>query len=327
MVIHRVLLVVAILPLLLAGCQTKPPAHGPQTMSAPLPGERGRVHVANGTVVTDEGTLLRGASMMIMKQPGYANDPSYWQAVHALGLNAVRLDVKTVQIGKTVEEQLPYLDRAIDLASQNGMYIMFKTSVKPGGYDLESLMDFWRVAAPRYRNRTNVLYELTNEPVSGSPVWGAAHQWTDQVIGDLTQVYNLMRSSGAADAHRAVLDAQPLPRLRGVQKGHRQDVGGRLDQGIRRLPPLRRHRKVRRSQHRVPAAELSAGHDRNQLLDGGRPFTRQYAHHLASLREARHQLVLARWQGQLRASQERNPAGPARPGLQLARGAITAGGG
>ncbi|MFO1146315.1 MAG: cellulase family glycosylhydrolase [Rhodospirillales bacterium] len=164
-------------------------------MSAPLPGERGRVHVAAGTVVTDEGTLLRGASMMIMKQPGYANDPSYWQAVHALGLNAVRLDVKTVQIGKTVEEQLPYLDRAIDLASQNGMYIMFKTSVKPGGYDLASLMDFWSVAAPRYRNRTNVLYELTNEPVSGSPVWGAANQWTDQVIGDLTQVYNLMRSS------------------------------------------------------------------------------------------------------------------------------------
>lgn len=194
MVVHRVLVVLAILPLMLAGCQTRPtPYAGPP--SVPLPGERGRVHVANGTVVTDEGTLLRGASMMIMKQPGYANDPSYWRAVHDLGLNAVRVDVKTVQIGKTVEEQLPYLDRAIDLASQNGMYIMFKTSVKPGGYDLDALMDFWRVAAPRYRNRTNVLYELTNEPVSGSPVWGAANQWTDKVIGDLTQVYDLMRAA------------------------------------------------------------------------------------------------------------------------------------
>ena len=138
--------------------------------------------------------------MMILAKPGYAVDGNYWRSVHDLGLNAVRLDVKTVQVGRTVEEQLPYLDRAIDLAAQNRMYIMFKTSVKPGGYDLDLLIDFWRVAAPRYKNRTNVLYELTNEPVSGPSPWGNANQWTDRVIADLTQVYRLMRAA-APETH------------------------------------------------------------------------------------------------------------------------------
>ena len=101
------------------------------TISVASGEERGRVHVGNGTVLTDRNTILRGASMMLLSKPGYANDESFWKSVHDLGLNAVRLDVKTVQIGKTVAEQLPYLDKAVDLAAENHMYIMFKTSVKP----------------------------------------------------------------------------------------------------------------------------------------------------------------------------------------------------
>jgi len=197
----------AVLPLLLAGCQSSPPPYASHTVSAPMPGERGRVRVANGTIVTDDGNILRGASMMILARPGYANDPEYWRSVHQLGLNAVRVDVKTVQIGKTVEEQLPALDRAVDLAAQNHMYIMFKTSVKPGGYDLDSLTEFWRVAAPRYKDRTHVIYEMTNEPVSGPSPWGNANQWTDKVLSDLDGVYHLMRA--AAPQTHIVLFSTP----------------------------------------------------------------------------------------------------------------------
>lgn len=194
-------LIVAILLLPLVGsCQSPEATPRTESVSAPLPGERGRVAVANGTVVTDRGSILRGSSMMILARPRYANDEQFWQTVRDLGLNAVRLDVKTVQIGKTVEEQLPYLDRAVDLAAKNGMYVMFKTSVKPGSYDLDSLIDFWRVAAPRYRNRTHVIYELTNEPVSGPAPWGNANQWTDDVIADLSKVYRLMRAA-APETH------------------------------------------------------------------------------------------------------------------------------
>lgn len=184
----------------LAACSSRPPGKPRVEASAPISGERQRVHVGNGTVLTDRGTILRGASMMILARPNYSTDPAFWSSVHDLGLNAVRLDVATTKIGKTVYEQLPSLDKAVDLAAQNGMYIMFKTSEKPGTYDLDSLIEFWSVAAPRYKNRTNVLFELTNEPVSGRAPWGRPEQWTDQVIADLTKVYNIMRAA-APDTH------------------------------------------------------------------------------------------------------------------------------
>lgn len=159
-------------------------------------GPRARVQVKNGTVVTDIGTMLRGAALGSLGPTGKWHDPAYWQYLHKdLKLNAVRMDVKTIQIGKTVAEQLPYLDKAVDLAAENGMYAMFKTSIKPGDYDLPSLKAFWTVVAPRYKNRTHVIYELTNEPVSGGPRWGDAKQWTDKVINDLSSVYNIMRSA------------------------------------------------------------------------------------------------------------------------------------
>lgn len=186
--------------LILAGCSSEPPARKGGEVSVPMAGDRQRVHVGNGTVLSDRNTLLRGASMMILSKPNYSTDPEFWKSIHDLGLNAVRLEVSTTRIGKTVYEQLPYLDKAVDLAAQNNMYVMFKTSEKPGTYDLDSLLEFWSVTAPRYKNRTHVFFELTNEPVSGRAPWGRPDQWTDQVIADLTKVYNAMRAA-APDTH------------------------------------------------------------------------------------------------------------------------------
>lgn len=197
---NPLLLLLLIIPLAVSGCHSPKSVAKPKPVSVASGEERGRVHVANGTVLTDRNTILRGASMMILAKPGYAMDESYWRSVHELGINAIRLDVKTVQVGRTVEEQIPYLDKAVDLAASNNMYIMFKTSVKPGTYDLDSLIEFWTVAAPRYKNRTHVLYEVTNEPVSGPAPWGQANQWTDEVIADLTKVYKIMRAS-APETH------------------------------------------------------------------------------------------------------------------------------
>jgi hypothetical protein len=191
---------VLVFALALSGCSSEPTEKKGREVSVPVAGERQRVHVGNGTVLSDRDTLLRGASMMILARPNYSNDPAFWESVHALGLNAVRLDVKTTQVGRTVQEQLPSLDKAVNLAADNDMYIMVKTSSKPGTYDLDELIDFWTVVAPRYKNRTHVFFELTNEPVSGRAPWGAADQWTDEVIEDLTKVYNVMRAA-APDTH------------------------------------------------------------------------------------------------------------------------------
>lgn len=167
--------------------------------------ERGRVKVQNGTVLSDRNTILRGATMSILKGPGNSANLSYWRHMSVnLGLNAVRLGVKTGQIGRTISQQLPYIDNAVNSAAQNKMYVMILSSKKAGSYDMNELRAFWSVVAKRYKDRTNVLFEMSNEPVSGGPHWGTVTQFTDKVIADLTSIYNIMRSE-APNTHIVML--------------------------------------------------------------------------------------------------------------------------
>lgn len=148
--------------------------------------DRGRVRVVNNVVLTDRNTVLRGSTMCISCG---ANNTSYVRSVHNLGINVIRLGVKTKAIGRTVEQQLPGIDKVVDVARQNNMYVMINNSVDPGRYDLPSLTAFWRAVAPRYKYRTHVFYEMTNEPVSWFP-----KDYTARNIADLKSVYNIMRS-------------------------------------------------------------------------------------------------------------------------------------
>ena len=142
------------------------------TISTADAAERGRVRVQNGTVYTDRGTMLRGSTMSALYGIGNANNPNYWRYMNkTLKLNAVRLGVKTGQIGRSVTQQLPYIDAAVNSAANSDMYVMINNSIRPGGYDLSQLREFWSVVASRYRNRTHVFYEMTNEPVNGGPHW------------------------------------------------------------------------------------------------------------------------------------------------------------
>lgn len=170
-------------------------------LNAASAAERGRVRVQNGTVVSDRGTILRGAAMSVLYGPGNANNDSYWRHMNVnLGLNAVRLGVKTGQIGRSIQQQLPVLDAMVNSAAKNNMYVMIMSSNKAGRYYLDELKKFWSVVAPRYKDRTHVLFEMLNEPTSGGPHWGNASQYTDRVISDLKSVYDIMRR-GAPNTH------------------------------------------------------------------------------------------------------------------------------
>ena len=161
--------------------------------------DRGRVKVQNGTVLSDRNTLLRGVRTQLLK--GYVAPNSYWRHLSAdIGINAVRYGVKTNAQGRPLAQQLPALDLAVNLAGANHLYLMINNSTKSGTYDLAALKAFWSVVAPRYKNRTHVFFEMTNEPVKGSPHWGAPEQFTDKVLGDLKSVYAIMRT-GAPKTH------------------------------------------------------------------------------------------------------------------------------
>jgi len=170
--------------------------------------ERGRVVIRNGTVMSDRGALLRGATMEL-DAPGawtsnFTIDPNHWKQVHDLKLNVVRFDIKLKDANggaQTISNQLPYIDQAVNLAAQNGIYISLMSTVnQPGTYDLQELTSFWAVVADRYKDRTHVLYELTNEPVAWYP-----HDYSSQNISDLKSVYHLMRSK-APNTHIVLWD-------------------------------------------------------------------------------------------------------------------------
>lgn len=162
---------------------------------------RGRPVVANGTVYTDTGKLLVGATMDLRKQTTPpANRQSVWDSYRAAGLNFVRFGVKTDVdgAGRPVATQLPYIDAAVDCAWNARMYIMILVSINPGGYNKAQLTEFWTAVASRYKDRPHVFYEITNEPVSGGGYWGATAHWTTAKLTDLRDVFDIMRA-GAPD--------------------------------------------------------------------------------------------------------------------------------
>jgi hypothetical protein len=180
-------------------------ATNPATRAATRPGpaERGRVRVAlGGTVSTDRGTRLRGATLQLDSPDAVTTAPAlngrHWRNLRDLKLNAVRFDVKLRDahpLPVTLERQLPKLDRAVDLAAGNGMYIIIMNSAAAGTYDKQELLRFWSVVAPRYKDRTHVLYEMVNEPVSWEP-----RHYSEKHVKDLKEVYDVMRRA-APETH------------------------------------------------------------------------------------------------------------------------------
>lgn len=180
--------------------------------AGPDPLHRARPQVLNRSLYTDTGLLLRGCTMDIRKQASPpCTQQAVWDGYRALGLNVVRLGVKTDAdgAGRPVADQLPFLDAAVECASRARMYVMVLVSINPGGYNLTQLTEFWTAVAPRYKDRPHVFYEITNEPVSGGGYWGTAAHWTAARLTDLRVVFDIMRA-GAPDTHICMFSSPNL---------------------------------------------------------------------------------------------------------------------
>ena len=146
---------------------------------------------------------MNGATMDIRKQANPpCNQQSVWNYYRSKGLNVVRLGVKSDHdgVGRSITDQIPFLDAAVACAALARMYIMILISIEPGGYNKSQLTEFWTLAAPRYKDMPHVFYEITNEPVSGGGYWGQTSHWTTPKLQDLRDVYDIMRA-GAPNTH------------------------------------------------------------------------------------------------------------------------------
>jgi hypothetical protein len=169
-----------LLPKRLTGARTliqsqqvsKPETTARKPMDSTAKQPRGRVQTAKGTVLADDGSLLRMVHSYVHDyfEP-YYTDPQWWRAMREVGhFNTVRVMAflgswpKSKQI-MDLKTLLPRLDGMVELAAQEGLYLLIDNhSECCGNQDVPNDSAFWEAVAPRYKDRTHVFYELKNEP-------------------------------------------------------------------------------------------------------------------------------------------------------------------
>ena len=144
--------------------------------------QRGRPTIQGTTLVTDAGRLLRGASW----STDYAPEGQYTAPPEAdiaglknRGINAVRLFAEAYRpegfmYSPTGQPQHTYaagsrsveVDKVAAYTEKYGLYciITIGNGFTPANFNKDFVRQFWTFYAPRYANRTHVIYEVQNEP-------------------------------------------------------------------------------------------------------------------------------------------------------------------
>lgn len=115
----------------------------------------------------------------------------YFQEMARWGANVVRIPVHPAAWrNRGADEYLELLDRGVDWAERNGLYVIIdwhsignlkdrKFQHEMYETDLDETIRFWRTIARRYRARAAVaFYELFNEPTVSGPRFGSM-TWTE----------------------------------------------------------------------------------------------------------------------------------------------------
>jgi len=127
---------------------------------------RGRVKIMNYTVVSDQGTLLRGITTDIYNTGStQAWNVAYWKQASDSGFNSMRLSVEFAQPWQTdlnIPNKLPLITQAVNAAEQAGMYVGIDYH-DIGCHTAKHPFDFWNAVSPMFRDRTHVIYEINNE--------------------------------------------------------------------------------------------------------------------------------------------------------------------
>ena len=166
---------------------------------------RGWAHVANGTLLADDGCLLQMSypSAPAFATPGTLSD--YQNMTNNGHYNTVRYSIflgcwyddtcSGAGGGETIASIESQLDTAIALAQQTGIYILIDNHNTLPSPDNEGCPDWsadntiWSALAPRYAGYTNVIYQIQNEPD-----WCGTENYTD-IAENEDALYQLIRSA------------------------------------------------------------------------------------------------------------------------------------
>lgn len=131
---------------------------------------RGRVKIANNTIVTDRGTLIRGARVSLDIWDETPSQADITTMKNNRGLNAFHIYAEYAGSNKPGGYNAAKVDKVVDMADQNGLYVVLNIGCggANGSFNQTFVTQFWDFYAPRYKDKTHVIYELMNEPQAWS---------------------------------------------------------------------------------------------------------------------------------------------------------------
>ena len=131
---------------------------------------RGRVKVANNTIVTDTGTLIRGARVSLDIWDETPTQANITTMKNSRGLNAFHIYAEYPGGGSSGGYNATKVDKVVDLADTNDLYVVLTIGSGGGNgtFNQAFVTSFWNFYAPRYKDKTHVVYEVCNEPQAWS---------------------------------------------------------------------------------------------------------------------------------------------------------------
>ncbi len=200
-----------------------------RAQSTPLPSDRGRIAIAtipdaynpSGPALkvlrTDTNTPLRAGTAWIWDKSPQEQPESYYASMQAKGLNGVRMilfdmwETEAYAPSATFTptdwndpayrtRQLARMERAVNYASAHRLYVIINCHNKIPLYNATYADALWTYVAPYFANRTHVIYEASNEPISGIGNNGNLEAELPGRLQQLKTSYNIIRA-GAPNTH------------------------------------------------------------------------------------------------------------------------------
>lgn len=162
-----------------------PPVHAAKLPALKVKGSQ--LVNAKGKAVQLKGVSTHGLSWF----PEYVNAQSFRHLKKNWGVNAVRLAMYTGEYNgyctgdaanqKALEQRI---HNGVQYATQAGLYVIIDWHIlsdgNPRAYEKQAVR-FFRKMAAKYKNHTNVLYEICNEP-NGGTSWSDIKAYAKKVV-------------------------------------------------------------------------------------------------------------------------------------------------
>jgi hypothetical protein len=164
--------------------------------------QRGRVQIQDGTLVTDRGTLLRGAFVGINNPWNEMPPRENVTAIKNLGLNCIHLYTESYwdenRNGAGPGYLFDKVDSLVTWTAQDSLYLIITFA----GLDIHNdtnvtfVKDCWEIYSERYKDETHVIFEIFNEPTDVP--------FSNDMINLEKELYAIIRSN-APETHILLL--------------------------------------------------------------------------------------------------------------------------